>query len=139
MKKFKSVIAIVLALTMVFALCGCNKLPDIQKAFEAEGYELDNNSIIAAGLNKFVEIAAEVVAEEGETAEEVVKSYVFKSGLKFGLVIEFKNTEDLQKFYAESSESLKGFVKDMSETDFMNGNCILISVSSEMYDIFKNA
>ena len=139
MKKFKSIVAVVLAITMVFAMCGCNKMPDVQKAFEADGYELNNDSIIAAGLNTFVDIAAKIVADEGEEPEEAVKSYVFTKGLKFGLVIEFKNTKDLQKFYMESSESLKGFVKDMSETDFMNENCILISVSSDMYDVFKNA
>ena len=139
MKKIKSIVTILLAITMVFAFTGCNKMPNIQKAFEADGYTLDNDSLLAAALNKFSEIAAEVVAEEGETANEVVKSHVFTKGLKVGLVLEFKTTEDLIKFYTESSDTLKGFIKDMQETDFMNGNCILISISPDMYEIFKNA
>lgn len=139
MKNTKSIIAIILVVVMLFSLTACgSKLPAIQKAFETEGYELQESSIGSAIFNSIIEAANKATQEEGK--EPTVKVYEFsKSLFKSGVVLEFKNTSDLKKFYDDSSNTIKGLIKDVAESDFMNSNCILISLDSDMYDIFKKA
>lgn len=139
MKKFKSIVAVVLVIAMLFSLTACgNKLPAVQKAFEKEGYKLDESSITAAIFNSIIEAATKATQEEGK--EPTVKTYVFKKDfLNVGLVLEFKNSKEMKEFYENSSNTIKGFVKDMSESDLMNGNCMLVSLSKDMYEIFKKA
>ncbi|MEG1519822.1 MAG: hypothetical protein RR458_02425, partial [Clostridia bacterium] len=99
MKKVKSLIAIVLVVAMLFSVAGCagNKLPAIQKAFEKEGFAIDENSLSAALFNSIIKAAKDATAEEGK--EATVKTYMFKKGIKMGMVLEFKSSKELKEFY----------------------------------------
>lgn len=140
MKNVQKLVAVLLVVVMLFALVGCDKYPAISKALEKEGYELRENSVIAATWNTVLE---EFYRQKGE---EEVKAQVYvwaKDGKLLtsdqGIIIEFRNQQELKEFYEEQSNTIQGAVKDFMESDICNGNCIIITASSAMIDIFKNA
>lgn len=140
MKNVKKIVAVLLVAVMLFALVGCDKYPAISKALEKEGYELRDNSVVGAVWNTALE---EFYKNQGEEEVKAVV-YVWSKGGKLltsdqGIIIEFRNQKELQEFYEEQSNTIQGAVQDFMESDICNGNCIIITTSSEMVNIFKNA
>ncbi|MBR1971594.1 MAG: hypothetical protein IKA18_03370 [Clostridia bacterium] len=139
MKKSIKVLAIVVALIMLFSLVACEKYPAVSAAFEKAGYTQRTNSISAAVVNSALE------AYYKDKGEDEVKAKVYswsKGGLLTsdqGFVIEFTNAKEMKEFYEQSSNTLKGLVQDITDAGLMNGNCLLLTTSEAMIEVFKKA
>lgn len=143
------IVSILLVAVLSVAMVGCSMYGSLKKAFEKEGYEEVTE----------LEDVAENVKKEAKKDDLEVNLHAMKKndGLKSTLVliVEFKATEDMKKFY-EDSETVKGFVKDVSNNEdvkawqeamenagYAKGNCLVFTVNplsiNEVTNIVKNA
>lgn len=149
MKKFATLVSLVLVAILALGMTGCSSYGSLKKAFEKEGYE---ESAELEGYNDKIE------AEAGKDDLAVTLHGLKKiDGLKSTvvLIVEFKATEDMKKFY-EDSETVKGFVKDVSSNEdvkewhkamedagYAKGNCLVFTINplslNEVTNIVKNA
>ena len=134
MKKTVKIVSMALLLVAVMVmLVSCSSFKKIKGNFEDAGYTLVENN------DEANTITAEL--EEGNIS---CTAHLFqKKGdlLTYNaLILEFKSDEDLNKALSES-ETLKGLVKDLQNSELINGNCLLVPLSllkaEEMIDIFK--
>lgn len=134
MKKMVKIVSMALLLVAVMVmLVSCSSFKKIKGNFEDAGYTLVENN------DEANTITAEL--EEGNIS---CTAHLFqKKGdlLTYNaLILEFKSDEDLNKALSES-ETLKGLVKDLQNSELVNGNCLLVPLSllkaEEMIDIFK--
>lgn len=134
MKKTVKIVSMALLLVAVMVmLVSCSSFKKIKGNFEDAGYTLVENN------DEANTITAEL--EEGNIS---CTAHLFqKKGdlLTYNaLILEFKSDEDLNKALSES-ETLKGLVKDLQNSELVNGNCLLVPLSllkaEEMIDIFK--
>ena len=125
MKKVSKIFAVALCLTLMFTLVGCNSYGKIARAFEKEGW-------------KESETLGNIVTDITKDFEEdiVVTPHLFTSGIKTAVVFEFKSTDDMKKA-VEDSATLKGLIKDIQNSDYVNGNCVLFTLIPEAVTIFK--
>ena len=115
-RKVTLLTVLMLTLSMLFALTACSSYGSIKKAYEDAGYT-ESESV--------QEYQDEIVEAMGEDYENVCTIHLFtKDLLDFALILEFHSTKDLEEAY-ESSETLKGLVKDLQNSDLVNGNCVL--------------
>ena len=136
MKKLGKVLVSVLCLALcVFTLVGCNSYGSVLKAFEKEGFK-ESETV----SNIFTDITKDL-----EKDEIVMTPHALTKGLTCTvLIIEFKSTDDMKKAVEESA-TLKGLSKDLSESDYINGNCMFVPVlcvsptAKDALEIFKNA
>ena len=136
MKKLGKVLVSVLCLALcVFTLVGCNSYGSVLKAFEEEGFK-ESETV----SNIFTDITKDL-----EKDEIVMTPHALTKGLTCTvLIIEFKSTDDMKKAVEESA-TLKGLLKDLSESDYINGNCMFVPVlcvsptAKDALEIFKNA
>ncbi len=152
MKKSLKVLSLVLVLVMaVLTLASCSQYNALKSAFEKNGYE----------ENTKLEDTAEKIKTELEkdnltvTLHLMTKKEGLTAGLTSALIIEFKSTEDMKKAY-EDSETIKGFVKDVSSNEdvkefqkvlenagYAKGNCLVVPLSimyiNEITNIVKEA
>lgn len=134
MKKTVKIVSMALLLVAVMVmLVSCSSFKKIKGNFEDAGYTIVENN------DEANTITAEL--EEGNIS---CTAHLFqKKGdlLTYNaLILEFKSDEDLNKALSES-ETLKGLVKDLQNSELVNGNCLLVPLSllkaEEMIDIFK--
>ncbi len=134
MKKTVKIVSMALLLVAVMVmLVSCSSFKKIKGNFEDAGYALVENN------DEANTITAEL--EEGNIS---CTAHLFqKKGdlLTYNaLVLEFKSDEDLNKALSES-ETLKGLVKDLQDSELVNGNCLLVPLSllkaEEMIEIFN--
>ena len=137
MKTFTRITAVVILAVMVLSLVACSSFGGIKANFEKNGYTYVED---ADSENTTKTITAEL--EEGNIS---CTAHLFKTEGLFGvdvyaLVLEFGTDKDMQEALSES-ETLKGFVKDAQDSDFVNGNCMLVPISltkaEEMIKIFN--
>lgn len=135
MKKASKILAAILSLTLLFTLVGCNKYGSVQKAFENEGFK----------QSETLEGILDDVKSYFEKEDMTVTPHVFTKGLTCTVVIfEFKSNADLDKAI-EENETIKGLLKDLSKSDYVNGNCLCVPVvcvspsAKDVLKIFKNA
>ncbi len=145
MKKFIKIVAFALLATMLLSMVACGStFGSIKKNFEKNGYEYiadeDGNSIFDAISAEFEDgditatfhlfKAAEKEKEENEGDSSLgsliggaIDSLVNK--VDYLGVIEFASDKEMEKALSES-ETLKGLVADAQDSEYVNGNCILI-------------
>ena len=149
MKKLSVIVSVLLAVVLAFGLVGCSSYGTLKKAFEKAGYEEVTE----------LESVAETIKEEAKKNDIVVTLHGIKKvkGLTSDLVliVEFKATEDMKKFY-ENSETVKGIVKDVAKNEdvkewqkamenagYAKGNCLVFSINplnmNEVTSIVKGA
>lgn len=130
MKMCKKILAACLAVSLVFLLASCGTFSKIKKNFTDAGYTYAESSDDddAATANT---IAAQL--EEGEiscTLHMFKKEVVSVGSLttyKWAFVLEFKSDAELEKAFEENgSATLKGLITDAQNSDYVNGNCILL-------------
>ena len=130
MKMCKKILAACLAVPLVFLLASCGTFSKIKKNFTDAGYTYVESSDDddAATANT---IAAQL--EEGEiscTLHMFKKEVVSVGSLttyKWAFVLEFKSDAELEKAFEENgSATLKGLITDAQNSDYVNGNCILL-------------
>ncbi len=147
MKIFVKVMtAVVLVTVLVVSLVSCgSKYADIRSAFEKAGYT----------ENQTLEGLSQTIKQELDKKEFAVEIHLLSKGLTSALVVEFKSTQEMVEAY-ESSETIKGFVKDISDSEDINAvynslkdagyakdNCLVIPLSilsvNEITNIVKSA
>ena len=130
MKMCKKILAACLAVSLVFLLASCGTFSKIKKNFTGAGYTYVESSDDddAATANT---IAAQL--EEGEISctLHMFKKEVVSVGrlttYKWAFVLEFKSDAELEKAFEENgSATLKGLITDAQNSDYVNGNCILL-------------
>ena len=136
MKTALKAIALSLVVIMsVLMLVSCSSYGGIKKAFEKEGWELVEDS----------ETTKTIKTDDGELTVTV---HVFKqksesglgglvSGLLSATVWEFSSDKDLQKAL-DSNDEIKALLKDASESDLVNGNCVLMTINPKAVEIFAS-
>ena len=144
MKTCKRIFAACLVVSIVFLLASCGTFSKIKKNFTDAGYTYvessDDDDAKTANT-----IAAQL--EEGEISCTL---HIFKKELvsvgsattyKWAFVLEFKSDAELQKAFEENgSATLKGRITDAQNSDYVNGNCILLPSildNSEKVEIFN--
>lgn len=145
MKNMKKIVAIVLLAAMAFTLISCSSFNSIKKAFIDNGYTYIDN---ADSEDNDDAKQANTITAELEENEISCTVHMFKTTTKiivdipvYALVLEFNSEKDLTEAI-ENSETIKGLIKDSQESDYINGNCLLVPLSltkyEEMIEIFKN-
>jgi hypothetical protein len=137
-----------LALVFVFMACtlaSCSTYGSIKKAFEKEGYTLvsadkektgeikTDEGVITYTVHTFQK---EAEKEDGDVLGNIIGGITQVAST--AVVWEFASDKDLQKAI-EESEDIKAILKDAQESDFVNGNCILMTLNADAVAIFKNA
>lgn len=134
MKKIISkILAFLGALVLVFSLAGCDKSNAVKKAFEKADYKVevvDKDHYLA---DAFLDSLDEEDRKDAEKYEFIFVS----SGLKVGMVIKYPSTKDLKE--ALNTEDNPDGYKEAKEEGYVNGNCFLSTLSSDVKEIFKNA
>ena len=142
MKKFTKI----LALTLVVAMCAvmlvsCSSYGKIKKAFEAEGYTLQNpdnepTKTIETESGD-VTVTVHTFQKEAESTGNVLEDALGGIGqlASTAIVWEFSSSADLDK--ALESDTVKGIIKDAQKSDVVNGNCILTTINADAIAIFK--
>ena len=142
MKKLTRVLALVLLVAAAATLLvSCNKYPALKKAFEKEGY---TESSTMEGI--FSDVKKALEKEELSVNLHVMT----KGGVNSALIIEFKATEDMKKAYDDSAtiqglikdvsanEDAQAFVKALEDAGYAKGNCLVLSLFSEVQSIVKS-
>lgn len=143
MKRNLKFIAALLLATMLLTLVSCGStFGAIKKNFEKNGYEYiadeDGNSVfgvisteleegeVSATFHVFKAVEAEEEKDNsslGSIIGGAIDSLVNK--IDYLGVIEFASDKELNEALSES-ETLKGIVADAQDSEYVNGNCILI-------------
>lgn len=138
MKKIAKITTVVLTfLCALMMFCACRNYSSVKKAFENAGYTEDTS------ITEYQEQYKDLLSEEKENGEveTVATLHVLSKGLLGGtvVVIEFNSTKALQEKYEESA-TLQGIIKDLQKSDYVNGTCVLLlNLSTDGLEIFKNA
>lgn len=147
MKRIVSLLlSVVLLVGCVFTLVSCgNAYPKLKKAFEKEGYK----------VNETLDSITNDLKTELERENFVVEIHLLSKNLISNVVIiEFKTTEDLVNAYKDS-KTMQGFVKDVKDNEdvkemykaledagYVKENCICVPLSlnvNEVTNIVKKA
>lgn len=149
MKKLSMIVSILLVAVLALGMVGCSTYPSLEKAFENEGYA------VVEDVDKYVE----GYKQQAEKDDIVLTPHVWAKadGLASTVVIilEFNATEDMKKMY-EESDTIKGFISDVSKNDdvkewqkameeagYAKGNCLVFTINplslNAVTNIVKNA
>ena len=137
MKKFLRIIAVALLAATVLSLVACSSFGGIKTNFEKNGYVYveDPDS----------EGTARMITAELEEGDISCTAHLFKTDGLFGidvyaLVLEFASDKDMEAAMSESA-TLQGFFEDIQDSEYVNGNCLLVPISltkaEEMVKIFN--
>lgn len=145
MKMCKKILAACLAVSLVFLLASCGTFSKIKKNFTDAGY-----TYVESSDDDDAETANTIAAqlEDGEISctLHMFKKEVLSIGVvttyKYAFVLEFKSDAELQKAFEENgSATLKGLITDAQNSDYVNGNCVLIPLDllniKEQVEIFN--
>ena len=136
MKKVLRIVALSLVLVLMLGtLVSCSSYGSIKKSFEKNGYTLQNADNEKTG---------KIETEDGEITYTI---HIFQKegdgfignltqGLSTATVWEFSSDKDLQKALDEN-EDMQAVLKDAQESDFVNGNCILMTINPDAVKIFN--
>ena len=145
MKKTIRVLALTLVLVlMACTLASCSTYGAIKKAFEKEGYTLQNADNEKTGEIKtddgVITYTIHTFQKEAEGGEGVLGNIIggISQAASTAIIWEFGSDKDLQKAI-EESDDIKAVLKDAQESDYVNGNCVLMTLNSAAVEIFKNA
>lgn len=115
---------------MVVMLVSCSSFGSIKSRFEKEGYtylsveDAEEKPVLQAILKT----VSSVTVDLGE-GNLTCKTHFFLKGVDVAVIFEFQSDADLTKALAES-ETLKGLASDAQKSDYVNGNCFLLPLSS---------
>lgn len=140
MKALKVTLALVIVVVTVFALASCGTYATISSAFKKAGYNAVDTSEDETANKIVVDIEKGKISYTPhlfQTTTTLIIEYPV-----YALVLEFGSDEEaLEYLQNEASETVKGFITDAQDSQFVNGNCILIPLTltkaSEMIEIFN--
>lgn len=135
----KTLALIALAALMVVSLVSCDKSAAVKKAFEKAEYTVstvDSENALIKGL-----LTAALNEEQMKELSEY-ELILAQKGLSVALIVKFPGAGDLKDFLTVEDKDGK---KDTSAYDkakedgYINGNCWLLTLSSDAKDIFAKA
>ena len=134
-KKFATIFSSLALVAMSIAtLCACSTYGSVKSKYESNGWTENEDCV------KLQETLLKNAL--GEDYAQTCKIHALaKNGsiLNYVIILEFNSTDDMNKKIDES-ETLKGMIKDVQNSDFVNKNCILLfSMTNEGREIFKNS
>ena len=134
-KKFATIFSSLALVAMLIAtLCACSTYGSVKSKYESNGWTENEDCV------KLQETLLKNAL--GEDYAQTCKIHALaKNGsiLNYVIILEFNSTDDIKKKIDES-ETLKGMIKDVQNSDFVNKNCILLfSMTNEGREIFKNS
>ncbi len=134
-KKFATIFSSLALVAMLIAtLCACSNYGSVKSKYESNGWTENEDCV------KLQETLLKNAL--GEDYAQTCKIHALaKNGsiLNYVIILEFNSTDDMNKKIDES-ETLKGMIKDVQNSDFVNKNCILLfSMTNEGREIFKNS
>ena len=105
---------------MIMLLCGCSSYGGIKASYENAGFtESELTEAIQSDLMKAIKVGSE------EEIEQVCTIHVFtKDIVNIAVILEFNSTDDMQEMI-DGSDTLKALIKDIQNSDYVNGNCLL--------------
>ena len=127
----------VLALSMVVVLSvlmlvSCSSYGKIESAFKKADYTLKGEETGTIKTeNGVITYTIHTFQKEGEGLLGGLTQ-----ALSTAVVWEFSSSADLAAAL-EESETLKGIIKDLQNSDYVNGNCVLTTVNPDALEIFK--
>ena len=134
-KKFATIFSSLALVAMLIAtLCACSTYGSVKNEYESNCWTENEDCV------KLQETLLKNAL--GEDYAQTCKIHALaKNGsiLNYVIILEFNSTDDMNKKIDES-ETLKGMIKDVQNSDFVNKNCILLfSMTNEGREIFKNS
>ena len=134
-RKFATIFSSLALVAMLIAtLCACSTYGSVKSKYESNGWTENEDCV------KLQETLLKNAL--GEDYAQTCKIHALaKNGsiLNYVIILEFNSTDDMNKKIDES-ETLKGMIKDVQNSDFVNKNCILLfSMTNEGREIFKNS
>ena len=125
-------------LCLTFAACG-DKSAAIKKAFEEEGW----NVKVTDSDDRIVRTVLEILLtdEQMEEAENYEIIWV-QDGLKTAAIIKCGSSSELKEFLTIEDEDGKkdtSIYDEAEEDGWINGNCVIMTLSNDAIKIFKNA
>ena len=145
MKKTIKITALVLALVLcTLTLASCSAFGSIKSNFEKNGYALQNADneptgtvTLDDGSITYIIHTFQKEAEENEDSGILgnIVSGVTEA-LSTAVVWEFDSEGDLEKAI-EKNEQIKSLLEKAQKSDYVNGNCILMTFNPEAVQIFK--
>ena len=134
-KKFATIFSSLALVAMLIAtLCACSTYGSVKSKYESNGWTENEDCV------KLQETLLKNAL--GEDYAQTCKIHALaKNGsiLNYVIILEFNSTDDMNKKIDES-ETLKGMIEDVQNSDFVNKNCILLfSMTNEGREIFKNS
>lgn len=137
MKKKLSLIftSVSLLLLMIVTLCACSTYGSVKRKFESEGWT-ENEELVEyqdALLKK-------ALGEDYKSACTIHALGKDGSLVNYVVIVEFNSTEEMEEKINEN-ETLKGIVKDAQNSDYINGNCVLVFYTplGGGNDVFKSS
>lgn len=136
MKRMMSAaVAMLLLLTMVLSLASCSSFGTIKGNFEKAGYELDSKAESTLSLKtNDGEVSVTVHKFNKKSDGGVLDSIV--SAVSTAIVYEFGSDADLQKAMSENEKLMDTF-KEAQKSDYINGNCVLMTLNPDAVKIFN--
>lgn len=134
-KKLATIFSSLALVAMLIAtLCACSSYDSVKSEYESNGWTENENCV------KLQETLLKNAL--GEDYAQTCKIHALaKDGsiLNYVVILEFKSTDEMNKKLDES-ETLKGMIKDVQNSDLVNKNCVLLfSMTNEGREIFKNS
>ena len=134
-KKFATIFSSLALVAMLIAtLCACSTYGSVKSKYESNGWTENEDCV------KLQETLLKNAL--GEDYAQTCKIHALAKNcsiLNYVIILEFNSTDDMNKKIDES-ETLKGMIKDVQNSDFVNKNCILLfSMTNEGREIFKNS
>ncbi len=134
MKKFlKALTAVLAVVVLAVTLVGCgDKYGKIKKAYEDEGYSITE---VTASEN---EEKLKAIGMSNEQFEDIKNNNIMlaSKGLNVAFVISFTATDELKDYCSKKSAE---YYQKMVDEGYVNGNCLLLTISPAAKEIFKNA
>lgn len=143
MKTLKTMLALSLAVLMLFALVSCgDKSAAVKKAFEKEGYTVTVSNAEDEDVKDLLEILFS--ADQIEELKDYEILLCKKDGIvnigKTAIILKYPSAKDLKAaLTVEDAEGNKDTSRydDGVEDGIINGNCMILTLSSDSKDIFK--
>ncbi len=121
---FVKISTLILAVFMLFTLCGCKTYRKILRAFESEGWE------VMQEVPDWSRVCDTLNVSTREEAENMCKVHALRHSTNFEseyvYILEFE-TEMEATIVADRSHAING---NWRPSDFRNGNCILVPTST---------
>ena len=142
-------VAMLLLLTMVLSLASCGSTFGAIKAnFEKAGYELKadadktikvetDDGELSVTVHTF-QLKQDKKDDDDQSLGDIIGGAIdgIVGALSTAVVYEFGSDADLAKAMAEN-EDIMNALKDAQESDFVNGNCLLMTINPDAVEIFK--